>query len=102
MRPIYQIYVEEQLIDIDPKTVIAITLQAADLGNGDLVSRKASFTNQLRVPATQTNIQIFEFANNPKAGSLFPYQKKTVKIFSNGIRILDGIVMIQSFDNFFN
>jgi len=102
MRPIYQVYVEEQLIDIDPKTIIAITLQAADLASGDLVNRKSSFTNQIKAPATPTNIRIFEFSNNPKSGSTFPYQKKTFKILCNGIQIMEGIVIIKSFDNYFN
>src|SRR6185436_1098761 len=102
MRPIYQIYVEEQLVDIDPKTVIAITLQAADLASGDIISRKASYTNQIKAPATNNNIRIFEFANNPKSGSSFPYQKKNFFILSNGIKIMEGIVLIKSFDNYFN
>ena len=102
MRPIYAIYVEEQLIDIDPKTIVALTLQASDFGSGDIISRKASYTNQIKVPATKTNIVIFQYANNPKSGSAFPYLTKTVKILCNGVQILDGVVFIASFDTYFN
>lgn len=102
MRPIYQIYVEEQLIDLDPKTIISITIQAADIASGDIISRKASFTNQIKVPATNTNIIIFGYANNPKSGSSFPFIKKMMKVICNGIQIMDGIVIIKSFDNYFN
>ncbi len=102
MRPIYQIYVEEQLIDLDPKTVIAITLQIADFASGDIINRKASFTNQIKAPATNNNIRIFEFANNPKSKSTFPYLKKMFKILSNGIQIMEGVVTIKSFDTYFN
>lgn len=102
MRPIYQIYIEEQLIDLDPKTVIATTFQTSDIASGDISSRKISFTNQIKVPATATNIRIFEYANNPKSGSTFPYLKKTVRILSNGIKIMDSVVIIKSFDTYFN
>jgi hypothetical protein len=102
MRPIYQIYIEEQLIDIDPKTIIALTLQAADFASGNISSRKASYTNQIKVPASNNNIRIFEYANNPKSGSSFPYIKKSIKILSNGLQILEGITIIKSFDTYFN
>jgi len=102
MRPVYAIYVEEQLIDLDPKTIIALTLQMSDFASGDLTTRKASFTNQIKVPASQTNIKIFQFANNPKSGSTFPYLKKAITIYANGIRILDGVCIIKSFDTYFN
>lgn len=102
MRSIYQIYVEEQLIDIDPKTVIAVTLQSFDLISGDLVSRKASFTNQIKIPITKTNIAIFEFANNPKSGSNFPYETKAITIYCNGILLMSGTVIVKSIDSFIN
>jgi len=102
MRPRYAIYVEEQLIDLDPKTIIAITLQASDFASGDIITRKASFTNQLKVPSSPTNIRIFEFANNPKSGSTLPYTKKMIKILANGIQILEGVTIIKSFDTYFN
>lgn len=102
MRPQYQVYIEDQLIDLDPKTVIATTIQASDFASGDIINRKASFTNQIRVPASQNNIKIFEYANNSKSGSEFPYNKKSVRLMSNGIQLFDGLVMIKSFDNFFN
>src|SRR6185369_16155767 len=102
MRPVYAIYVEEQLIDLDPKTIIALTLQAGDFASGDIMTRKASYTNQIKVPASPTNIRIFEYANNPKSGSTFPYLKKSITIYANGIRILEGITVIKSFDTFFN
>ncbi len=102
MKAIYQIYIEENLIDLDPSTVISITLQASDFASGDLISRKSSFTNQIKVPPTNRNRIILEYSDNPKSKSTLPYKKKAAKIFSNGILIMEGVCILKQFDTFFN
>jgi len=65
----YEIFVEDQLIDIDPAQVIAATFQASALASGDVLSRKASYTNGINAPRTNNNIAIFGFSNFINAGS---------------------------------
>lgn len=98
----YKIYVADQLIDLDPKSVIGLTLQATTIGSGDLVNRKASYTNQIKVPRTTTNVDIFEHANILQAVTTTPYTKLPCRINCNGIEILSGVAVIKSFDRYFN
>ncbi len=99
---IYAVYVEDRLLDINPSQVIALTLQASDIGSGDLINRKASFTNQLTVPKTNNNISVLGYSNILNAITTFPFVKKSIRITANGITILQGVVIIKSFDNGFN
>ncbi len=98
----YEIFVEDQLIDIDPGQVIAGTFQASALASGDVVNRKASYTNQINAPRTNNNISIFGFSNFINSGATFPFTKKTVRINANGLEILRGVVIIKSFETSFS
>lgn len=100
---IYRVFIEGREIDLNPNTVIAITLQATGIGSGDPVSRLTSFTNQITVPPTSRNVSVFEFSNNVQSSSTFPYNAKTFRILCNGIEVSSGTVKItNAIDNSFN
>ena len=70
-------------LDLYPDTVIAQTLQAANIG--DLTTRKFNFTNTFTIPDTPTNQSVYEQSNNEQSLTNVPYTKRLAKVIQNGI-----------------
>lgn len=90
------IYIGDDLLDLDPSTVITISIQAIDVG--DLKTRNVSYTNQLKVPLTENNCRIFGYVHSEWSRSVVPYQFNSCKIVQNGIQTMKGICILKRFD----
>ena len=78
------LYIDDQLIDLYPNTVIASTFKS--LSVGEISSRFASRTNRIRIPKTNNNITILG-AVNEKDTSALPYTNRKCRIIIDGIPI---------------
>ena len=90
------IYIGDDLLDLDPGTVVTITVQSVNVG--DLKTRNVSYTNQLKVKATENNTRIFGFTSTEWSRSAIPYQYNTTKVVQNGIEVLRGVTILQKYD----
>lgn len=80
------LYVDGELVDLYPTTVIAQTLQVFDPGR--IGSILTTYTNNLKVPRTKTNERIFRHLANPKVKSDVPYSSLSCEYFENGIPVI--------------
>jgi len=79
------LYVDEQLVDLYPTTIIAQTLQVFDPGRiGSIVT---NYTSAIRAPRTKNNELIFGFLTT-KTKSDIPYTSLSCRYFENGIPII--------------
>ena len=88
------IYIGDDLLDLDPATVITINVQSVNVG--DLKARNVSYTNQFKVRATENNTRIFGFTNSEWSRSSVPYQYNACKVVQNGIETLPEALCILS------
>lgn len=96
-----QIYINDQLIDLRPGTVIAKTIQAFDLFA--FGTARANYTNQITAPKTSNNRKVLQFVDNIKSASTYAYQLLPVRIIQNGIELIgNGFAQIVSTDTSYN
>lgn len=90
-------YVDDQLVDLRPNTVIAQTLQTFDPGR--MGSVLTNYTSSLRIPITSNNKRIFRNLENSKAKSDIPFSSLSCKYIENGIPIImNGRVILNEVD----
>ena len=63
-------------IDLDSKTAIGVTFQGYDVKSPGV--RKVNISNTFTIPATDRNLQVFGYANNPQTLSTKIYQQNTI------------------------
>ena len=91
------VYVNDQLIDLYPGTLIAFTYQNTFLSN--LSTRRSSYTNEITVPFTPTNDIIFGFARLEKSDAGPAYRRLSAKIIRNGYTLPLNNCQIYKTDN---
>lgn len=92
------LYINDQLVDLDPKTVIATTVKAIEVAQLD--SRELTHTNQVTVPRTENNDLIFGWAGDEKSTTSKPYQLLPCKLVQSGIETIPrGTCIIKSFND---
>jgi hypothetical protein len=74
------LYINGQLLDLDPSQAIAQTKQVNDLNSLD--NRQANYTNKFKVPKTATNVKIMQFLSFTGNRSAVPYQKNECSLYS--------------------
>jgi hypothetical protein len=77
------VYINGQIIDLDPKTSIAWTIQRVDIG--DLSKNYASFSNTIKAADTERNNRIFQHAKLENSDGTFQYAFQDCKVVQNGI-----------------
>lgn len=75
-----KLYINGQLVDLNPDNVIAQTKQVNDLNN--IEHRNCNYTYQFKVPKTAGNMRVFQFLTVTGNTSLAPYQKNECSLFS--------------------
>lgn len=91
------LYINDQLVDLYPNTVLAQTLQAFEIGEPGSVS--VPYTNRIRIPKTATNRRVLEFSDDSKSSTTIPYTKHTARYIENGIEIIrNGIADLKETD----
>ena len=90
------IYIGDDLLDLDPSTVVTVTIQSINVG--DLKTRNVSYTNSIKIPSTENNRRILGYSNLEESRTSKPYQFNATKIVQNGIETLIGLCIITRFD----
>jgi hypothetical protein len=90
------VYVDGQIIDLDPKTSIAWTVQRLDIG--DLSKNYASFSNTIKAADTERNNRIFQNAKLVNSDGTFQYSFQDCKVVQKGIETINGKCQIIGFD----
>lgn len=94
-------YVDDQLVDLRPNTVIAQTLQTFDPGR--MGSVLTNYTSSLRVPITSNNKRIFKSLENTKSKSDIPLSSLSCRYVENGIPIItNGRVILTEVEKDYN
>jgi hypothetical protein len=92
------IYINDEAIDLLESQVIAITKQAAKVG--DFSKVLADGTNQISVPATSRNKAIFQNAHLVQTESGLPYSRLSAKLVQEGVEtIQEGFAIIETVDD---
>ena len=90
------VYIDGQIIDLDPKTSIAWTIQRLDIG--DLSKNYASFSNTIKASDSEKNNRIFKNAKLDNGADTFQYAFQDCKVVQNGIETIVGKAQIIGFD----
>jgi hypothetical protein len=90
------VYIDGQLIDLDPKTKIAWTIQRVDIG--DLSKNYASFSNTIKASDTERNNRVFQNSKLVNSNGTFQYALQDCKVVQNGIETINGKCQIIGFD----
>lgn len=96
-----RLFIEEREVELQPDTVIAITLQINDFA--EMVDRQANYTNQFKVPRTRANREIFELVDVVQSETSLPYRKLKARVIKEGIQVIDnGFAIIESSTDHYN
>lgn len=87
-----EIYIDEQLVDIDDRTRFSFNLKGNDIQA--LTTRGISYTGAIRLPFTKRNDKIFKGARHVANTTSFPYVKQRVAVVLNGVHILPDALHI--------
>lgn len=87
------IYIGDDLLDVSPKTKVALTYQTG--GVGDIRSRTVSRTNSFQVDKTENNVRIFGFASDVKSSTVIPYRRINSRILIDGLQVLSGYAYLK-------
>jgi hypothetical protein len=88
------LFLNEQRVDLDDDTKIALTIQANDIA--ELQDRQANFTQSFTLPITDNNRRIVEASEQVFSGTFLPYRQIKAKVVASGIEVIsDGIAIIE-------
>lgn len=87
-----RLYIGDDLVQLAPDTVVAMTLQVADVA--DISSRNGNYTNRISVPFTPINDTIFKLARVLQSNSEKPYRKLDAKYVLDGIEVMPNAYTI--------
>lgn len=75
------LYINGQLMDLEPSQAIAQTRQVNDLNSLD--DRQAGYTNKFKIPKTANNIRALEYLSITGNTSSVPYRKNECSLYSD-------------------
>jgi len=97
----YEVYINEQLIEISNPKLIGLNYQVGSIFLID--SRSGNLSNQFKVPKTQRNNIVLGNLSNINSVNNLPYEQIKAKIVQNGIEIVpNGFALIESTDDNYN
>jgi hypothetical protein len=92
-----ELWLNNQLVDLDDKEPIAITKQVNNLN--ELKDRQANYSNQFKIPPSENNLRICGYPNIVSSDSINPYTKLPCRYIENGTeQISNGYAIIEIFD----
>lgn len=95
------IIVNDIVLDVYPNTIIAQTIKANEVG--DVKTRNVSYTNSFKIPLSENNNRVFEYANQIQSETGIPYTQIPVRQIENGIEIIrNGYLQMTQADNSYN
>lgn len=81
-----QLYIDDQLMDMDDKTKITLDIKSNLLR--DVTSMTSNYTYTIQLPKTLHNLSVLEHANVPKAETKCPYVYHHCRYIRNGLEII--------------
>lgn len=88
------LFLNDELVDLDDDTKIAVTLQANDVA--ELQDRQANFTQSFTLPITDKNRRIIEASEQVFSDSFLPYRQIKAKVVASGIEVIsDGVAILE-------
>lgn len=81
------IYIGEQLLDIDSRTIFSFNLKANDVTA--LNTRNLSYTSGIRIPFSPVNDTIYAGSKLLNSTTSYPYTRKSARVVVNGVVVLD-------------
>ena len=96
-----QLFVDNELIELDADSRIGITRQVNHLG--ELQNRQADHTNKFTVPKTVSNMKALENSDRPDSNTNKPYRKLNTRYIQDGIELIsNGFTIIDNSNEFYN
>jgi hypothetical protein len=86
------IYVDEQLVDLFPGTIVSFNIQRINIG--DITKRAVNYTPTFEAPWTENNAILFGYADNENSASKKPYRLRDCKIVVDGVEIPNNLLFI--------
>jgi hypothetical protein len=95
------LYINDSPVDLYPNTIIATTIQRVNIG--DLKVRNFSYTNQIKLPKTESNNALFGLSNLINSRSTKPYMFLGCTYLSDGIEVFaNWSALLVSVDDNYN
>jgi len=92
-----QLYINDQLVDLNDDSPIALTFQINDLA--EVKNQQGNTSNRFKLPLSQRNRRILGFPDDVAFATAQPYQQYQAKIIQDGLEILPfGIGEINSIE----
>ncbi|QYJ68925.1 hypothetical protein [Flavobacterium litorale] len=96
------LYVNGQLVDLDPNQHIAQTKQINNLNS--LSNRQSNYTNRFKLPKTAKNLQLLQFLAVTGNNSTAPYQQNQCSLYSKSGEcfVYNGYATVTDGGKYFN
>ena len=92
-----QLYINDQLVDLNDDSPIALTFQINNLA--EVQNQQGNTSNQFKLPLTQRNRQILGFPDDIAFTTNAPYQQYPAKLVQNGLEIIPyGIAELSNIE----
>ncbi len=92
-----QLYINDQLVDLDDDSPIALTFQINNLA--EVQNQQGNTSNQFKLPLTQRNRQVLGFPDDITFCTNAPYQQYPAKLIQDGLEIIPyGIAELNSIE----
>lgn len=86
--------INNEICDIDEKTIIGIDFQAYDIS--DPANQKTKITNKFTIPKTDRNLRLIKFTGNPHSIDDFAYNKNIIDYWEDNVQLIkSGIFYIS-------
>ena len=85
------LYINDTVVDIDPKTKIGITRQVNNIA--ELKNRQADYTNQFTLPPSEKNRTLLENAEQVQNLSRSPYRKIPARLSQTGVETVGYVIV---------
>ncbi len=96
-----ELYIGDELLDLKPNEVIAVTRQINDIA--DVSKIKADGSNQFKLPKTANNRRILENAGEVTSLTNMPYQLSNAKVIQDGIELMhNGKMIVEKSDDYYH
>lgn len=96
-----QIYINDLLIEMPDKPVVALTSQINDLA--ELKDHQSTLSYTIKAPATINNLKVIENAERIESDTVIPYRKNRARVVKNGVDVVkNGFAEIRSIDKTIN
>ncbi|HEY4198374.1 MAG TPA: hypothetical protein VGM63_22690 [Mucilaginibacter sp.] len=92
-----QLYINDQLVDLNDDNPIALTFQINNLA--EVQNQQGNTSNQFKLPLTQRNRQVLGFPDDITFTTNAPYQQFSARLIQDGLEIIPyGIAELNSIE----